>query len=487
MYVERAEENIAMSVLDDIRANVSKMLDTLDPKLPISATVVFKVKKSEEKTFTKNAAVLAEATLKLPGVNVFQYEKHQPYEGEPEEIPESVEYLIYEDWETVEQFRRQWDSEHLKKFQASVFDLLVGPPDLTFYEGWRKPTNYARLPQTGQTRCWDSQGHLIDCEHTGQDGDYHLGVPSPSPRFTDNNDGTVTDNLTGLTWLKNANIFGEVSRDDALEHARNIASGSCGLSDKSKPGDWRLPNVNELQSLLDLNNSSGPALPTDSPFLNLQPANYWSSTSVAAFPALGWYVALAVGPPVFDLKNNLMRMWPVRGESHLAARTGQDQCYGPDGKPIDCKGTKQDGEIHAGVPWPDPRFTDNGNGTVTDNLTQLIWLKNGNPFGTQTWQHALDLCNSLRSGQHGLNDGSKKGDWRLPNINELRSLEDYGQHTPAITKGHPFVNVRHSLCWSSTTVASAPNLARFLFIGIGSCVWDHKNVLMGVWPVKGGK
>ena len=50
-----------MSLLDDIRASVSKMLDDLDPKSPISATVVFKVKKSAEKSFNKNATALAEA------------------------------------------------------------------------------------------------------------------------------------------------------------------------------------------------------------------------------------------------------------------------------------------------------------------------------------------------------------------------------------------------------------------------------------------
>ncbi len=43
---------------------------------------------------------------------------------------------------------------------------------------------------------------------TGDDGDYQAGVPVPNPRFTDNGDGTVTDNLTGLTWLKNASCLG---------------------------------------------------------------------------------------------------------------------------------------------------------------------------------------------------------------------------------------------------------------------------------------
>jgi Protein of unknown function (DUF1566) len=345
----------------------------------------------------------------------------------------------------------------------------------------------ARVLMTGQSLCWDSNGTRISCGGTGQDGDFQVGVPFPTPRFTDNGNGTVTDNLTGLIWLKDANGFGEVPWDQALAYARNLTSGSHGLDDGSQAGAWRLPNVNELESLLDLSNSSGPALSDGHPFTNLQVANYWSSTSVAAFPALGWYVALAVGCPVFDLKFNAMRMWPVRGESTRVAQTGQKQCWDSMGNVIPCTGTGQDGEIQAGVPWPNPRFIDNGNGTVTDQLTGLIWLKNATPFGTRNWEQALRDCNALASGMHGLTDGSQAEDWRLPNVNELRSLEDYGQARPALPTGHPFTNVRQSLCWSSTTVTSAPTLARFLFVGIGSCVWDHKGVLIGVWPVRGGR
>jgi quinol monooxygenase YgiN len=449
------------------------------------------VNKEAEDTFKHNADELTAATRKLDGCIVFVYSRHQPYEGEPPDA-ESVEYLIYEDWETVKQFKNQWESDHLKTFQNSVFALLTGPPDLTFYRGWLDAVGEAHLPKTGQEHCYDTNGKVVACEGTGQDGDYQTGASSPVPRFTDNNNGTVTDNLTGLIWLKNANLFGEVMRDEAIEKVKSLTGGSCGLSDGSKAGDWRLPNVNELESLLEFNNSSGPCVATPNPFSNLQVANYWSSTSVAAFPALGWYVALAVGCPVFDLTFNRMRMWPVRGESTLVPKTGQKKCWAldknePSGvKEVSCKGTGQDGEFRAGVAWPNPRFSDNNNGTVTDHSTGLVWLRDGNAFGTQSWQKALELCNSLCSGQHELTDGSKPGDWRLPNINELRSLEDYGQHTPAIAEKNPFKNIRNSLCWSSTTVASAPSLARFLFVGIGSCVWDHKEVLMGVWPVRDG-
>ena len=58
-----------------------------------------------------------------------------------------------------------------------------------------------RLPKTGQTGCWDHAGDPIDCAGTGQDGEHQAGI-SLRPRFTDHGDGTVTDNLTGLIWMK---------------------------------------------------------------------------------------------------------------------------------------------------------------------------------------------------------------------------------------------------------------------------------------------
>lgn len=338
--------------------------------------------------------------------------------------------------------------------------------------------------KTGQVTCWNADGEAVSCEGSGQDGEARSGLPVPRPRFVDNADGTVTDRSTGLVWLADADGWGQVTWTDALAQAAALEHGRRGLSDGSQKGDWRLPNINELQSLLDLERQSGSALPKDSPWADLPPANYWSSSSVFAFPALAWYQALAVGPPVFDLKFNAMRMWPVRGESEVLAATGQKHCWDPFGNQVPCGGTGQDGELQTGRRWPEPRFEDHGDGTVTDRLTGLIWLKDGNPFGTSSWQAALDACAGLASGRHGLSDGSREGDWCLPNINELRSLEDYGAARPALPGGHPFVNVRQSLCWSSTTVASSPRLARFLFVGIGSCVWDHKDVVMGVWPVK---
>jgi hypothetical protein len=58
----------------------------------------------------------------------------------------------------------------------------------------------APVAKTGQTRCYNESGTTIKCTGTGQDGEYRKGVASPTPRFTDNGDGTVTDHLTGLIF-----------------------------------------------------------------------------------------------------------------------------------------------------------------------------------------------------------------------------------------------------------------------------------------------
>jgi quinol monooxygenase YgiN len=480
--------------IDDLRAEVTRMLNSLDPETPIAATVVFHVKRPREETFVRNAEALTEATLRLPGVNVFAYHKRKPTQPE-QGYGDSVEYLIYEDWETVRQFRRQWDSEHLKKFQYSVLELLAGPPDLTFYRGWREGGGggdgggKTHVPKTGQMKCWDTSGRHIHCAGTGQDGEVRAGAPWPDPRFTDNGDGTVTDNLTGLVWLEDADRFGEVTWHQALEHARKLASGSHGLSDGSRRGDWRLPNIRELFSLIDYG-ASDPIIPQENPFANVRSSIYWTSTSLAAAPTLAWMMTLGIGPTVFDLKLNPNRMWPVRkGGKSRVPQTGQKRCWDAEGNLIpDCAGTGQDGEVRAGAPWPDPRFKDNGDGTVTDNLTGLVWLKNASPFGFRTWQQALEDCNELADGGYGLTDGSRRGDWRLPNIKEIESLVDYDNAGPSLPDGgKAFTNVRPSSYWTSTSVEAAPSEAMFIILGVGPGIFESKEHPFFVWPVRSAR
>ena len=141
-------------------------------------------------------------------------------------------------------------------------------------------------------------------------------------------------------------------------------------------------------------------------------------------------------------------------------KTGQTSCWDAEGNPIDCEGTGQDGELQKGLAWPDPRFTDNEDGTVTDHLTGLIWLKNANCFGQKFWAPALNDCNTLNSGECGLTDGSLEGDWRLPNVRELHSLVDYGMSNPAFTPGHPFENVQSYDYWCRLSIYNQKYPAR---------------------------
>ena len=130
--------------------------------------------------------------------------------------------------------------------------------------------------------------------------------------------------------------------------------------------------------------------------------------------------------------------------------TGQTICYDSSGAVISCAGTGQDGEIKAGVAWPNPRFTVSGD-CVSDNLTGLMWARNANlPNGTRTWQGALDYVASMNSGS-GL---CGYHDWRLPNRKELRSLIDYSQYYPALPLNHPFINVQSYYYWSSSSYAA---------------------------------
>jgi hypothetical protein len=139
-------------------------------------------------------------------------------------------------------------------FLFYLFLILAGLPQTV-------PAGVIQLPQTGQTTCYDTAGTVIPCAGTGQDGDIRAGVAWPEPRFAiiycdangpcanqgsdcDGNPSTdmVKDNLTGLVWARDGNLSnGPQTWQEALVFSNNL--NLCGYS------DWRLPNINELESL----------------------------------------------------------------------------------------------------------------------------------------------------------------------------------------------------------------------------------------------
>jgi len=351
------------------------------------------------------------------------------------------------------------------------------------------------LAKTGQTTCYNATGGLIDCAGTGQDGESQKGIAWPDPRFTNNQDGTITDNLTGLTWLKEAQCFGRLHWFPALDAVNALANGDCGLTDGSAAGDWRMPNYLELISIANLGVSNSLAWFTSFGFTNVQGLVYWSSTSDIQAPSNAMTYQFNHRFSSRTTKYSDSQTWPVKGSSTGPAKvwkTGQTTCYDQD-EAIACAGTGQDGDLQTGEPMPDTRFINNADGTVTDKLTGLVWLQNANCFGPRIWWDALLDANSLANGACNLTDGSSAGNWRLPNPLEIVSLSVFSHVYPALPPGHPFTNVptygSSPLHWTSSNFIALPssayngNTTTFGFYGYRG---KSEATYLTVWPVRDG-
>lgn len=260
-----------------------------------------------------------------------------------------------------------------------------------------------KLPDTGQTKCYQgvSPWAEIPCTETGQDGAYNINPLS----YTDNQNGTVTDNNTGLIWQE---------QDDGTQRTWDEAVSYC----SSFGTDWRLPSGRELLSIVDYSRYS-PAINTTY-FPNTQPNWYWSSTESAQYPeAAAWWLN-------FD-RGNLYIYYPNKQWNKAYARCVKGQQF-----PLS--------------------FHDNGDGTVLDNNTGLMWQKQSAsrpcfPYYENCWQTALDYCS-------GLSIGTISG-WRLPNIKELASIFDASRYAPASDTNvfsEPYGGTG-TVFWSSTTDA----------------------------------
>jgi Protein of unknown function (DUF1566) len=346
--------------------------------------------------------------------------------------------------------------------------------------------DFAALPDSSVTSAnfaaYDGTNPLIVLPATGQqvsyaagdDSSLHKGAAwSAATRFTDNQDGTITDDLTGLIWLQDVGCLGLAAWSNALTSVNTLASGQCSLNDNSSAGTWRLPNLNELESLIDVS-AANPALSANHPFQNVSPGIYWSSTSYyggVSGSDKAWTLRLSDGRYMNDTAANikatsLNQVWAVKGAGARGTiklqATGFYLAYS----------SGDDGSIQAGVPLTAPRFIDNQNGTVTDTMTGLVWLKQANCI-QGTWSDALSAANSLSQGHCGLNDNSTPGQWRMPNRNELESLSDRAQTNLAQYFDYTYLNqdgsvyqspiftnyIEAQYYWTSTTNADEPTEA----------------------------
>jgi len=143
--------------------------------------------------------------------------------------------------------------------------------------------------------------------------DEQLTGPRATLRFIDNNNGTVTDIISGLTWLKDADCFGVQTWDDAISLAGNLANGQCGLSDGSKSGQWRLPNREELASLINHQQRDSSAWLNLQGFSKVRSNFYWSSTGSDVSTTIAWFADMGRGGVFSGGTMFPYHVWPVRG------------------------------------------------------------------------------------------------------------------------------------------------------------------------------
>jgi uncharacterized repeat protein (TIGR01451 family) len=357
------------------------------------------------------------------------------------------------------------------------------------------------LPQTGQTTSYE----------TGDDGDIQAGVPWPSPRFTivycqtlgecpsqdsdcdgSSSNDVMLDNLTGLMWTRDGNRpLASKQWPAAVDYvvAMNSGIGLCGHT------DWHLANVNELESLTNVEQTNLATWLNGQGFVNVQSNWYWSSTRSTSTSA--WIVRMSNNGMGSTSKGGWWYVFPVRESSTVSTapapvpKTGQTTS----------DRTGDDGDVQAGIAWPSPRFTitycgstgpcasqvsdcDSNASTdiVTDNLTSLDWSRNANLFvSALPWMQAvsngytLTLCGET--------------DWRLPNRKEIHSLTDASETNPALQSGHPFINVQgetNQYYWSSTTYSNTTSLAWHYYMYWGVFYDRTKTAPHYIWPVRGG-
>ncbi|MDV7103389.1 DUF1566 domain-containing protein [Vibrio sp. TH_r3] len=364
------------------------------------------------------------------------------------------------------------------KVNLSIVILAIGtlPVDVVakplndVEPGINKPVVDLTYPivDTNQSRCFSIAEPLEKCpaqgeNNVGQDGQYQGFVAS----YTDNQDGTVTDNNTRLIWSQTVDINsdGKINIADKLSYQE--AQAYVMQLNLAGYSDWRLPTIKELYSLIlfDGEDPSG---------LNTQ-----SSVSIIPF----------IDQSVFGFNSGDTQSGERLIDSQYVTSTkyvsttmnGDDTVFGVnfiDGR-IKGYGLKsRDGgakkfyvlAVRSNIDYGINDFIDNGDQTVSDNATGLIWQKSDSGMA-MNWPVALSYCENLTL--------ANRTDWRLPNVKELQSIVDYSRspdttNSPSINSifdSSSILNENDQLdyanYWSSTTHKNLKNGRNAAYIAFG--------------------
>jgi hypothetical protein len=327
-----------------------------------------------------------------------------------------------------------------------------------------KITEY-KLPDTGQSYTYDEDGLVVeDVDESSPYWGSDASIEGNELSYQDNGDGTVTDLNTGLMWQQTPD-FTRYTYDEALEYVENLNTGGY--------DDWRLPTIKELYSLADFDGGivpegeSTPYIDTD--YFDFKydkllfAGQYWSSTT---------YVKNGVQN--YSQHGSLLGGFGFNfADGHIKSyETG----YYFDGTKIsDSDGIMIPGcyvrAVRGTTTLYDMDYTDNNDGTVTDNSTDLMWAQDDS-IQTMNWVEALEYANESELGGYT--------DWRLPNSKELESLVDYEKTDfPAIdtdffnTSVTEFNSEQDAYyVWTSTTQGDFKYTACYVSFGPA---WSKKN------------
>ena len=284
-----------------------------------------------------------------------------------------------------------------------------------------------KLPGSGQTISYASI--------KGAD----INVIINPPSFTDNLDGTITDNNTGLMWQKADG--GEMTFENANSYCKNLKLGGY--------SDWRLPTGIELFSINNYTNLN-PAL--DTVYFIKTNAQYWWTSELR--------------------KDDSSYTWVVNAGGGIGAHPKSEDLSAGGNRSFHVRAVRNVFSTLFSV----SQFTDKENGTITDNYTGLTWQKIQSS-DTMTWEDAFTYAKSFSL--------EGKSDWRLPNIKELQSLNDPKLMKPSFSNTY-FTNIVTRTFWSSTTMCNSDTIAWDINLVYGIVSYNSKSNKEYVLLVRGG-